>query len=405
MVDAAQVWARVKTGLQSEAWRDSLIIFLAGRVYYSLIGLLIWWTGYRPPEAQQYYWGVQPVLTGAAGALLGVWQRWDSIHYQRIAAAGYTSDHLSMFYPLYPLLGRWLAALTHLDLLPSLILAGNAAFLLSMLLLHQIIRRRYSRQTARLALAGLVLFPSGVYGYGIFPQPLLLFLVLLTYVLILRGWWAGALATGFLAGLTHSTAIALSFLVGIEALRALWLYMHALRQRQLHFSWNIPFMVLAPLATPLGLASFMVWRAQAGFPSYTEIQQESYQRVLTMPWTGVIQIIRFILSPPVTVNIYAAAINFIVFAVMAALSVWSFRRIPGSWWAMQAGFLVFITTNLTVNNPMICFARFSLIVFPMFVGLALVGQRPRWRLLLFFWGLLLSFVFSAMFFLWLYDMA
>jgi hypothetical protein len=401
----AIVWTFAKKIPQSAAFRDSLIAFGAGRIYYTLIGLLIWWTKYRPPEADFYYWGIQPVLNGPAGALLGVWQRWDGIHYQRIAAFGYTNDHLSMFYPLYPLLSRWLAGFTHLDLLLSLILVSNTAFFVSMVLLHNLISQHFSEQIARMTLVWVILFPSGVYDYAIYPQSLLLLLILLTALLISRGWWAGALLSGFLAGLTHSTSVVLSFLVGIEALRTLLPQIAAVRQKRFIFSWNYLFALLAPFATPLGIASFMLWRSQAGFPPYAELQQASYSRVLTMPWDGVAEIVKFILSPPPTVNIFAAWINFAVFALMVLLTVVSFRRIPWSWWLMQTGFLIFITTNLTVGNPMICFSRFALIIFPMFLEFSILIRQSRWRLVNFAIGIFLSFVYSAMFFMWLYDLA
>jgi hypothetical protein len=161
--------------------------------------------------------------------------------------------------------------------------------------------------------------------------------------------------------------------------------------------------IFAPFASVLGVAAFMTWREMSGFSPYIDLQSSEYSRALTMPWDGVISILRFIISPPATVNGFVALMNTGTFILMVILSVWSFRRIPWSWWVMQTGFLVFITTNLTVGYPLIGFFRYSIVIFPLFVELSMIGQRPGWRLLKFALGLLLSFAYSAMFFMWHYD--
>ena len=388
----------------SPAWRDSLLTFFAGRLFYTLIGLFIWWTKYRPLHANSYYYEIAPVLEGSAGALLGVWQRWDGIHYLRIATNGYTNNQVSLFYPLYPLLGRWLAHFTHWNISLTLLLVSSIAFLLSMVLLHEFVSQHFSEQIARITLAGLVLFPSGFYFYAIFPQSLLLFLILLTYFFVRRGWWAGGIITGFLAGLTHSTSIALCFLIGVEAVQFLWPKVIAFREKRFVFEWNILLPLFAPFGSLLGIASFMAWRETAGFSPYIALQSSAYSRAITMPWDGVAAIIQFIISPPNTVNYFVAYMNTAAFLLMAFLCAWSFRRIPWSWWVMQIGFLVFITTNLTVGYPLIGFFRYSIVIFPVFIELAILGQQPRWRLFKFALGLFLSFIYSAMFFMWQYDL-
>lgn len=387
------------------AWRDSLLIFTAGRLFYSLIGFLVWWTKYRPAYADRYYYEITPLLNGWGGALLGVWQRWDGIHYQRIALSGYADPQLSLFYPLYPVASRWLAELTHLNLLAAFLLVSNLAFLLSMVLVHKIVSQYYSVQVARGTIAALVLFPSSFYFYAIFPQSLLLFFILLSYYCVRRGWWVAAAVSGFFAGLTHSTAIALTFLVGVEAIQFLWPQVIALRERRFVFRWKYVIVLLAPITNVLGIGVFMLWRNLAGFPSYVELQSTAYAKALSLPWDGVEAIIQSMISPSNQANPIMAWTNTAVLLLIAILLIWSFRRIPWSWWVMQLGFLIFITTNHNAGNPLISFFRYCLIVFPLFVEISLLGQRPGWRLLKFGLGLFLAILFSAMFFMWQYDLA
>lgn len=388
----------------SPALKESLLAFFGGKVFYTLIGLFIWYSKFRPPYAYFFYYDVTPVLEGLAGAFLGVWQRWDSIHYQRIAQYGYINDHVSLFYPFYPLLSRWMAAITHIDILSALLLVSNLAFFASMVLLHKIVSQQFSPQAARMTLLSIVLFPSSFYFYAIFPQSLLLFLSLLTYYFIRRGWWAGAVVAGYLAGLTHSTAVGLSILVGIEALQYLWPKLKALREGHGRLEWKVVFPLVAPFSSLLGIGSFFAWRQMAGFPSYVSLQGLSYARELTLPWDGIAAIIRVFFYPDKAISILVNWMNNACFLLLVFLIIWSFRRIPWSWWLMQAGFLIFISTNLTVGYPLIGFFRYIIGVFPLFVEIALLGQQPRWRLLKFGLGLVLSFIYSAMFFMWQYDL-
>lgn len=388
------------------AWKDSIVAFLAGRLLYSLIGVIVWWSNYRPPYSDTYYFGVTPVLRGVEGALFGVWQRWDGVRYQSIAINGYTDDITSLFFPLYPYLGRWFANLTGGDILISLQLISNVAFLMSLVLLHKIVSRFFSEKIARFVLITLVFFPSGYYFYAVFPQSLILMFILLTYILILRGWWAGALVTGYLSGLTHSTSVVLSILVGVEALHFLMpKLITAIREKHFAIEWNFLFALFAPFTNLLGTFTFLYWRDVYGFPPYAELQLSKYHRAITMPWDGIAEIVSFIAHIPTNINPIVASINIVAFILVLVLTVWSCRRIPWSWWIMQTGFLIFLSTSLTVGNPLIGFFRYILSMFPIFVSLVLICKEPKQRLALFAIELFLAIIYSAMFFMWQYDLS
>ena len=57
---------------------------------------------------------------------LEIWNRWDALHFQRIAEAGYSaSDKLkAWFYPLYPWCVRWTAYLTGNSLVAAFVVSG-----------------------------------------------------------------------------------------------------------------------------------------------------------------------------------------------------------------------------------------------------------------------------------------
>jgi hypothetical protein len=192
--------------------------------------------------------------------------------------------------------------------------------------------------------------------------------------------------------------------VGTESIQFLRPKVSALRKKQLVFEWKIVNALIAPFSSLFGIASFMAWRNSAGFPPFIQLESDAYARALTMPWDGFAAIIKFMVSPPPVSNPVVAWMNTVVFCGIVLLTIFTFRRIPWSWWFMQLGFLLFITTNLTVGYPLIGFFRYTVAVFPLFIEIAILGQRPGWRLAKFALGLILSILFSAMFFMWGYDL-
>jgi hypothetical protein len=100
--------ARPKSAL-SLAW--PIWLFLLARAILSGLGFILLLTNKVPlteDGAIRPYFGVAPVTSGLSGALLGVWQRFDAIHYIRIASTGYSATDLTAFFPLYPFLIRML---------------------------------------------------------------------------------------------------------------------------------------------------------------------------------------------------------------------------------------------------------------------------------------------------------
>jgi hypothetical protein len=297
------------------AWRDGVVAFVAGRLFYSLIGYLIWLTGIRPPEADQFYANITPVLEGPSGALLGVWQRWDGIHYQTIAEQGYNADYLSAFFPLYPLLARALSWLTGLDVLPALIIVSNLAFLFSLVLLYRLVSTWVHPRLARITLLSLVLFPTAFFFYALYPQSLLLMWSLIAFGQARQQRWWGAAGAGLLAGLTHGSAVFLCaplawaawhdrwrepVLASVERLVQVSTLRSRLSQRLVPTTrqpvgaashgtpaWQparLLSALLAPVAPLLGMAAFEIWGRLAGLKGFTQMHNQGWSRTFHWPW-------------------------------------------------------------------------------------------------------------------------
>ena len=377
----------------SPAWRDSLLAFLAGRLLFSLWGVLLWFMGMRLPEHMAFYYELTPTLDGLPGALLGMWQRWDTIHYLRIALHGYHTEGLTAFYPLYPLLGRWLTTLTGWDPTLALIVVSNLAFFFSLVLLHKIVSRSFSPQLARATLAAVMIFPFSFYNYAAYPQSLLLLCVLLAYWLAEQGHWSGAALANLMGGLTHSTAALLTVLLG-------WLAIRHIRQSRHPLRWTA---LAAPFTNLLGIALFLAYRQAAGWPPYPDTLARLYERSVSLPWDAAVIYFNYITHLPLQIPYLISWVGVILFLVTVGLTVWGWGWMPRPWWWYQAALLVFLMSNTITGAPMIAFLRYCLIMFPLFVEIARLWQRPRLRMLLFSVGLILGLLLSAMFFMWRGD--
>ena len=374
----------------SPAWRDSLIAFSVGRILFSIWGALIWKMRLMPDHWGPYYGKIQPILEGAPGALVGMWQRWDGIHYQQIATYGYTDDYLTAFFPLFPMLGRLVSRVTGLSELLSLIVVSNLAFLFCLVLLHKIVSQHFSPGLSRATLLALLTFPSTFFFYAVYPQSLLLLWILLAYWLATHQKWFGAALVGLLAGFTHLTSVPLSILLGIEALQTLR------RDKRGPFSVII---LLAPLTNLLAIACFLAWRSTISHASYLETQT-TYGRTFHWPWETLVIVYKFVSSLPLDYTVTVSWINVGVFLLLIILSILNIRRLPLSLWAFQATMIVFLLLNTFENDPLGSIIRYTLVIFPFFIEVAAFGQQPTWKLAKFAIGSLLLLICSALFFMW-----
>src|SRR5438105_2527696 len=95
---------------------------------------------------------------------LEIWNRWDALHFQRIAEAGYSaSDKLKVwFYPLYPWCVRWTAYLTGNTLVAALVVSG-IALLVAALIFRRLMALDFSTDVARRGVWFFLIFPTAYY--------------------------------------------------------------------------------------------------------------------------------------------------------------------------------------------------------------------------------------------------
>lgn len=393
---------RLKSLLSQAGIRQPLIIFLIMRVFLSLWAVLALTLNPlpgQPDETLRPYLGEFPLTEGAAGLLLGPWQRFDTLHYLRIARQGYTADD-SVFPPLYPLAIRGLGALLALGAPPTAdsaervavgyLLAGliwsNLACLGSLILLHRVAATELGIASARRTLVYLVLFPTGFFLFAAYSEPVFLLFALGSVWAARRGrpWAAGIL--GLLAALTRLAGWALVVPLMYE-------YVSRRHFDPRRLDWAAP----AALLPPLGLAAFLGWRWWVGLPSLGEVYRQYWLRTPGLPGGDVLTAVATILSGEAA---FTLVFDFFCTMFLLFTTIAVFRRLGATYGLYAATMLFFILLPNSERLPLYSVSRFSLTFFPTFMVLALAGRRP-WvnRLILYPW-LALFLYFSGQFFVW-----
>lgn len=356
------LWNRIPEGL-----RFCLPVWMIMRVSTSLWAVLIWKVKPLPVDWDvTRYHGLQPILGGIRGAILGVWQRWDTIYYEIIAEKGYSGGKESVFFPLYPFFGRVLALFTGKGgELAGLWIASSLFFLLVMLLLYYLSKRNFSLPEARRAVIALAVFPTSFYYLALYPQSLLLALTLLATLLAQERHWLAAAFVALFTGLTHSTSLPLAMLLLIEVVSFLRTDHRPLR-------WAALGTAVLPVA---GTALFFSWRIWQGFSPMTRIWNEGYRRILTTPWNNLwhwlTMIPNHVLSPDWIANGLALIL-------MAAVLIWGIKKLPLSWELYLFTLLLFLLTTTVQYDPLLSYSRFILAAFPVFVALGMWADT-RWK--------------------------
>jgi hypothetical protein len=311
---------------------------------------------------------------------------WDGYWYDTIAGHGYAGSPAEAvrFFPVLPLLARLSAALLFASPGVLLVIIGNAAALLYLVLARRVaVAAGLGPPADGLAAWAVALAPAGfvlVMGYTEAPFGVLVCLVLLGA----RGgrWWSCA-AAALVAGALRPTGVLLCLPIAIEACRGL----RAVTPAGLAARFAA---VAAPAA---GLAAYLAWAWHAYGDALRpfRVQTSAGLRggVLVDPFVTLVRALR---APE------WATIRLFWIALALALLVVCARRLPLSFTAFAAATLFLAVTAKNFSS----FERYACSALPLLLAAAAVlAERPRLRTaaavaapLLLFGQALLSFTTS-----------
>src|SRR6185503_5390107 len=138
-----------------------LILFGVARLVLSTVGYTLWaFDLVPPPIGPRPYYQIQDLTGFPAEPLLGIWQRYDAVHYVRIALEGYSEINLTVFFPLYPVLIRLAMPLAGGNALLAALVLSNAACLLALIAFHQLLEfEHFADESSQRAMMYCLFFP------------------------------------------------------------------------------------------------------------------------------------------------------------------------------------------------------------------------------------------------------
>lgn len=293
--------------------------------------------------------------------LLTVWGRWDAQHYIEIAAHGYQGTNMA-FFPLYPLLLAGLGKFTGSHLVAGLIVS-NVALYVGLLFFYKLVEHEVrDRRVAYRAIFYISIFPTAIFFSAVYTESLFFALTVASFYYIREHKW---LLAGFIGALASATRIEGALLFVPFAIE--WWAAHRTGER---ISWRS---VLGICLVPSGLLAYMgyLW-VLVGDPLYFSHVQVHWHRHLAAPWVSIWNGFHLISSAHAAQTISYQSLELVFTAFMLVMLALAFRTLRWSYWVyMLLSTVVPLSTSSLMSMP-----RFALVLFPIFMLLAIWGKRP-----------------------------
>jgi hypothetical protein len=300
-----------------------------------------------------------PPPHGLHYALLGIWERFDTLWFLRIAEHGYDRPMAVIFYPLYPAAIRLASGL--MPAIAAALLVSTVAAFFALLGLLRLAADELS-EVGRLRMLLLVCaWPASFVLFAGYADSLTLALVVWAVAFAREAArktarearWEAATACGLLAGLARPSGV----LVFIP------LALMAFRSRQTRS------LVLA--LTPLGLLSYWGWLRWSGRVSVVEAYRLHQGMTMVPPWRGLWEALRLI----VTGHDALLAIKLAVVMVFAVVSLRRQSRIQVRLEDKAFALAVILQMLMYTGRPLLGAARYLLMVYPAFLVWGAYAER------------------------------
>jgi len=360
-------------------------VYLAMRVAISLLAALIL-SLLNPPTTPDSllrpYQGVEPIIGGWAEFVFGVWQRFDTLWYLKIATYGYSLDDGSTaYFPLYPLLIRAGGKILLGNYLLTALIISNLAYIGLLFYLYRLTTLLFEEETARRTVVYLAIFPTAFFFLAGYTESLFLLFTLAAFWYAHQKRWGLAGILGFLASLTR--------LQGVILILPL-LYFYFKEERQVRPA------LLALFLIPLGAAVFLLYQNSLGAPLF-DVYQSRLHAQFVLPWDNIIATVQNILSPEGTfINI----VNLIMTFVFLAMTIISFRALPPTYSLYMVLTIFVLLLRRTTAQPLVSMSRYLLTLFPAFIISGRWGGNPWVNRLIIYPSIALLIYLCGQFAIW-----
>jgi hypothetical protein len=312
-----------------------------------------------------------------------IWNRWDAVHYLRLAEKGYVfsgEDSVSIvFYPLYPWLVRVAAFVTQNYLAAAFVVSGIASVAAG-LLLQRLVHADESETVARNSVWFLFIFPTSYFLHIPYTESLFLALILGSFLAARQNRWEIAALLGACACLTRVNGLLLAPALALEALAQY----RASRRLDLRWLWIA--------VVPLGFAIYVLmnYKATGDFFAFSKIMEVHWYKKFTTPWFAISDVWRRVPEGKTMEGLHE--FFYIVFGFACTIWCWLRSRPSYALW-MTSNWLLINSTSFVVSVP-----RYLLTLFPIFILFSRAGSHRRlWFSALTVWSLLYLALYAGRF--------
>ncbi|MFN2462519.1 MAG: hypothetical protein ABR573_01285 [Candidatus Dormibacteria bacterium] len=350
------------------SWREGLVAaaaaFAVFRVLTELVGLAAAYRGSAPGQALS-----DPSVT------YRVWSQWDFNWFSDIAAKGYRAlGHVvtggrahdgAAFPPAMPLLLRAGGAVG-LPAGATGVLVSAVFLLLALAALYILVRDDHDASVARWTLVLLLAYPFAFFlGTGYAESLVLLCAVGAFLAARRRAWWVAGILVG-VALLAKIVFILLVIPISLEAIEWGGGIPSSIRRRHLPrllATW-------VPVITALG--AWMIYQQVVlGDPLRFLKAQRGWERALGLPLAQV----AYIFDPARKLGVrFINSVDTLALLVLAVMTVCVYRRVRPTYGVLLALLLAVFTFNTSLASN----GRHLAVLFPIFLGLAIMTERRTW---------------------------
>lgn len=301
--------------------------------------------------------------------LLWGWANMDGAHYLSIAQNGYF-QYEQAFFPLYPMLIRFIGNILGGNYLLSGLLISNGLFLLGLFVLYKLVKGEKNNDNAKWVIGLLLFFPTSFFYGCVYTEGLFFFLtVIFFYFLKQKKWWLCGIC-GVFASLTRLPGIFLSVVLLYE----LWVS----NKNKFKFIDFLPLILCGSgLLFYMGYLNYSVhdplffFHVQPVFGA-----NRSGSELILLPQV-LFRYIKIFFTTTISYDYFIAIFELVTFGLASYVLIKHRKKIPVSYQIFS--WLVIITPTLTGSFSSL--PRYFLNAFPLFIALSLESRRTKILLL------------------------
>jgi hypothetical protein len=312
---------------------------------------------------------------GAGFLAVGVWQRWDSCWIGKIATYGYEPGLNSVtFFPAMPVVTALLTPLVRGSVALAGEIAAAGAYVVGIVAILWLVGTDFGRDIARRTALYLSVFPAAFFLFAPFTESL--FLASSAVALLgsrRRRWWIAA-AASTVAGLTRTQGVLLVLPLGWEAIR----YAResgAVPRSSASIAAGFRLVVgpsVAVAAPAVAFVGYLLYATAVAGVSPLDSQDAWGGRNFHPPWDVFAASWQWFLDHHDGLQLA----NLVILMGSIALIIGAARRVPLSYTLLALPQLGLLATRLQ-PTPLTATSRYVVVVFPVFVVLALLGRSRR----------------------------